>query len=95
MSRLDWSNQDQVKAFEEWKDFMESYLFIMKIEKKDQWQYIRLSAGSQGKSIRDSWEMSNDEKEDPEKVFDKFSSHLVGTQNKWVMRLELTVEDFI
>ena len=63
-----------------------------------------LSAGSQGKSLWDSWEMSNEEKEDQEKVFDKFSSHLVGTQNKWVMRLELasfvqqeaeSVEDFI
>ena len=89
MPKLDWSQVDQVRAYNEWKDFLESYLFINKVEKKDQWHYIKLSAGSQGKDLWDSWQLTEDEKKDPDGVFRKFADHLVGTQNKWVMRLEL------
>ena len=33
--------------------------------------------------------MTDAQKADPEVVFKKFKDHMVGTQNKWVMRLEL------
>ena len=58
--------------------------------KKSQWHYIMLSAGSQGKDLWDSWQLDNTIKEDPEAVFKKYQTHLIGTQNKWVMRLELS-----
>ena len=51
MPKLDWSQVDQVRAYNEWKDFLESYLFINKVEKEDKWHYIKLSAGSQGKDL--------------------------------------------
>ena len=104
MPKLDWSSPDQVKAFNEWKDFLESYLIINKVAKKSQWHYIMLSAGSQGKDLWDSWQLNDTIKEDPEAVFEKYQTHLIGTQNKWVMRLELSaitqqesekVEDFV
>ncbi len=104
MPKLCWDNADQVRAYHEWKDFLESYLFINKIEKKHQWHYIKLSAGTQVKDLWDSWQLTEEQKENPDDVFQKFSDHLVGTQNKWVMRLELSalaqsesesVEDFV
>ena len=79
MPKLCWDSADQVRAFEEWKDFMESYLFISKVEAKDQWHYIKLSAGPQVKDLWDSWQLSNDEKKDPAVVFKKFAIHFVET----------------
>ena len=87
MPKLDWSQVDQVRAYNEWKDFLESYLFIKKVEKEDKWHYIKLSAGSQGKDLWDSWQLTEVQRKDPDVVFRKFADHLVGTQNKWVMRL--------
>ena len=81
-----------------------SFVFINKVEKQNQWHYIKLSAGSQGKDLWDSWQLRDDHKKDHELIFKKFADHLVGTQNKWVMRLELaamsqgeteSIEDYI
>lgn len=104
MPKLDWSTLDQVRAYNEWKDFLESYLFINKVVKEEQWHYIKLSAGSKGKDLWDSWQLTDAQKKDPNVIFGKFASHLVGTVNKWVMRLELAeinqgeaepVEDYV
>ena len=89
MPKLDWSQLDQVKAFKDWRDFLESFLIINKVDEEDQWHYIKLSAGSQGKDLWDSWQLTEAQRKDPNTVFAKFADHLVGTQNKWVMRLEL------
>ena len=79
-------------------------LFINKVEKEHQWHYLKLSEGSQEKQLWDSWQLTDAQKRDPDVMFEKFKSHLVGTQNKWVIRLELaamsqgeaeSVEDFV
>ena len=104
MPMLDWSQVDQVRSYNEWKDFLESYMFINKVKTEDQWHYIKLSAGSQGKDLWDSWQLTVAQRSDPDVIFKKFADHLVGTQNKWVMRLEFaamsqseteSIEDYI
>ena len=51
MPMLDWSHADQVRAYNEWKDFLESFLFINKVTQEDRWHYIKFSAGSKGKDL--------------------------------------------
>ncbi len=65
MPKLDWSNPDQVRAFNDWKDFLESFLFINKVKNEDKWHYIKLSAGLQGKDLWDSWQLTDTEKRCP------------------------------
>ena len=90
MSKLDWSSPDQIEAFNEWRDFLRSYLVINKVGKKNQWHYTMLSAGSEGKDLWDSWQLDDTTKEDPEALFKKYQTHLRGTESKWVRRLELS-----
>lgn len=101
---LNWDYKDQKLAFNEWKDFMDSYFAIQGVEEKKKWHYILLSAGPKGRELWDAWKLSNTDKEDSSKVFKKFGDHLVGTPNKWVARLEMTalnqrdnesIEDFM
>ena len=51
MPKLEWGQQDQVRAFNEWKDFLESYMFISGVENANKFHYIKLSAGTQGKDF--------------------------------------------
>ena len=64
MPKLDWSNPDQTKAFNEWRDFLRSYLEINKVKKKDQWHYIMLSAGREGKDLWDLWQLNDTTKKE-------------------------------
>ena len=101
---LDWDHKDESYTFTEWQDFMNSYFVINAIADEMKWHYILLSSGRKGHELWQSWALVDADKKDPEKVFKKFKDHLVGTPNKWVMRLELAalaqqdgenVDDFI
>ena len=59
-------------------------------QEKKQWPYIMLLAGREGKDLRDSWQLDNTTKEDPEAQFAKYQTHFRGAENKWVRRLELS-----
>ncbi|GFR92762.1 hypothetical protein ElyMa_004361400 [Elysia marginata] len=48
---LDWDNPNKQKAFDEWKDFMSSYLTINKVAKAEMWNYILLSTGPKGRDL--------------------------------------------
>ena len=104
LPQLNWDHKDQTYAFREWKDFLNSYFVINDVDDEKKWHYILLSAGTRGHELWNSWVLSDDDKKDPAIVFEKFEKHLVGTLNKWVMRLELAsliqkegeaVDDFI
>ena len=101
---LNWDAVDQMNAYEEWYDFMNSYFVIKEVSDDKRYHYILLSAGHKGHELWKSWNLSEDERKNPRVVFDKFKDHMIGTVNKWVMRLELSniiqketepVDDFI
>ena len=87
---LDWDNPDQVSSFKEWNDFLESYFQINEVPDDKKWHYILLSAGHRGHELSNSWSLTELQKKDPKIVFKKFEEHMIGTINKWVMRLELS-----
>ena len=87
---LSWGNHNQSQAFELWKDSLESYFVINQVAEEDQFHYMLLSSGEKGHTIIKSWNLSKEEKEDPEFIFKKFETHMIGKPNKWVKRLELT-----
>ena len=86
---LNWDYKNQKVAYNEWKDFMESYFVIQGVDESKKWHYILLSAGPKGRELWEAWKLSSAEKSDSSKVFKKFKDHLVGTPNKWVARVEL------
>ena len=101
---LNWDTADQMNAYEEWYDFMNSYFVIKEVSDDKKYHYIILSAGHKGHELWKSWNLTEDEKKNPGVVFNKFKDHMIGTVNKWVMRLELSniiqkesepVDDFI
>lgn len=101
---LNWEAADQTKSFREWKSLMESYFVINKVDDKLKWHYLLLSTGSRGHELWESWALQDAQKEDVKHVFEAFENHLIGTPNKWVVRLELNgmmqhddeaVDDFI
>lgn len=89
MPSLNWDYKDQQLAFTEWKDFLESYLVIHNVAEAKKWHYILLSAGTKGREIWETWQLSAAQKADASEIFKKFEEHLIGTPNKWVSRLEL------
>ena len=101
---LNWDAADQKDAFDEWYDFMHSYFAINGVSDDKQYHYILLSAGHKGHELWKTWLLSDEEKKNPKVVFDRFKEHMIGTVNKWVMRLELStlsqkegesVDDFV
>ncbi|GFR81310.1 hypothetical protein ElyMa_000601300 [Elysia marginata] len=101
---LDWDNPNKQKAFDEWKDFMSSYLTINKIAKAEMWNYILLSTGPKGRDLLLASGISEEGKKDPESVWAVFKNHLIEKPNKWVQRIELqsyiqkengTIEEFV
>ncbi|GFR64002.1 hypothetical protein ElyMa_005496200 [Elysia marginata] len=101
---LDWDNPNKQKAFDEWKDFMSSYLTINKIVKAEMWNYILLSTGPKGRDLLLASGISKEGKKDPENVWAVFKNHLIEKPNKWVQRIELqsyiqkeneTIEEFV
>ena len=89
MPMINWDNPDQKAAFSEWKDFITSYFVINGVKDEVKWHYVLLSAGKKGHELWNTWGFVEEDKKDIKKVLDKFEQHMVGTVNKWVMRLEL------
>ena len=101
---LNWEYKDQTVAFNEWKDFLESFFAIKGVENRMKWHYILLSSGPKGRELWNNWSLTTEQKEDADEVFKKFKEYLIGTPNQWVMRLELSalkqgeselIDDFI
>jgi len=95
---------DQSVAFDEWKDFLQSYFVISGVDTDKQWHYMLLSSGPKGRELWNTWALTADQKKDPNFIFTKFEKHLIGKPNKWVARLELSsvnqsdgeaIDDFI
>lgn len=87
---LNWDATNPNDAFVEWKDFLTSYFVINDVAEDKKWHYILLSAGQRGHELWKTWSLTDAQRANPEVVFKKFEDHLVGTVNKWVMRLELS-----
>ena len=69
---LNWDYKNQKVAYNEWKDFMESYFVIQGVDENKKWHYILLSAGPKGRELWEAWKLSSAEKSDSSKVFKKF-----------------------
>ena len=101
---LNWETADKNDAYVEWHDLMNSYFAINDVDDDNKYHYILLSVGHKGHELWKTWMMTDAEKKNPTVVFNKFKEHMIGTVNKWVMRLELSkmaqqedelAEDFI
>ena len=104
ISVLDWDALDQSQAFREWKTLLTSYFVISDVPPEKKWHYVLMSSDSKGHELWNSWSFTEEQAADVIAVFNRFENHLVGTPNKWVIRLELSsmmqkegepIDDFI
>ena len=85
---LDWSNEKKLKAFSGWVDFMTSNFIINNVKERLKHNYILLSTGPKGREIIKNALLAADQKENSEKVFKIFETHMIQKPNKWVEWLE-------
>ncbi|KAK3710638.1 hypothetical protein RRG08_034174 [Elysia crispata] len=102
--QLDWENPNRQKAFNEWKDFMASYMVINKIPANEQWNYILLSSGPKGRDLLIASGITEDNKTNPDSAWSVYEEHMIEKPNKWVQRIKLqsfsqgeneTIEEFV
>ena len=77
LSTLDWSNENKQEAFSEWVDFMTSYFIINNVEERLKHNYILLSTGPKGREIISNALLTAEQKENSEKVFKIFVTHMI------------------
>ncbi|RUS85701.1 hypothetical protein EGW08_006577 [Elysia chlorotica] len=77
------------KAYDEWKEFLESFFIINNLENDNKYHYILLSTGTRGRDLVQSAKLTARDKKDPSKVWTVFENFLVDKPNKWVERIEL------
>jgi len=85
---IDWDKENKQEAFQEWKEFLESYFIINRVDERQKWNYILLSTGSRGRELLITSGISEDEKLNSENVWRVFENHMVEKPNKWVERIE-------
>ena len=69
LPQLDWENPNRQKAFNEWRDFMASYMVINKIPANEQWNYILLISGPKGRDLLIASGITEDNKTNPDNVW--------------------------
>ena len=89
MPYLDWNKDNKQEAYDEWKEFMESFFIINNVPNDNKYHYILLSTGTKGRDIVQSSKISTTDKLNPTKVWKVFENFLVEKPNKWVERIEL------
>ena len=87
--RMDWSVQNQADTFKLFKQRIELYFKAKRIEPEDQVVHILLQVGDEGLRRYNSWSLTEDERKDPGKIFEKFMEQLEPSENYRISRLKL------
>ncbi|GFS18078.1 hypothetical protein ElyMa_003255300 [Elysia marginata] len=75
LTALDWSGVNKQTAFQEWKEFLESYFVINKITDADKYHYLLLSCGPKGMELFQSHNITEEDKHNP--------AHLWSLKTTW------------
>ncbi len=87
--QMDRSNPDTAGAFSLFKQRMQMFFRLKKIDKELQVDHLLLTAGEQGLKSFNSWtDMSNGDKKNPDKVWTNLEQHLTCLKPKHNFRLE-------
>ena len=89
--KMDWKAADTVEAFQFYKQKMEMYFRMKKINAALQVDYILTGSGDEGIRRFNTWKLSEADRQDPAIVWNKFKSQIEGStkQNFRVARLKL------
>ena len=102
---MDWSASDPANAFKLFKQRMEMYFRLRKVDDDLKVDHILLALGEEGLRIFNSWtSLTADDKKKADVIWGKFEQHLEPRSNFRLARLYLqrykqqgaeSVEDFI
>ena len=80
---MDWGAEDRVAEFEMFKERMQMYLAVAKVDEKLQYNHIVLFMGEEGTRRWKALGLSQADRESPKKVWDAFEASLEKTQTFW------------
>ena len=87
---MDWTTSDPVGAFKLFRQRMEMYLRLKKVDDALKIDYILLALGEEGLRIYNSWTaLTEKDKKDSEKILNKFLDHLEPKSNFRLARFYL------
>ena len=87
--RMDWLVQNQAHTFKLFKQRIELYFKAKRIAPEDQVVHILLQVGDEGLRRYNSWSLTEEERKDPGKIFEKFMEQLEPSENYRISRLKL------
>ncbi len=103
--RMDWSDTvDQAGSFSLFKQKCELYFSVKSIPKEKQVDHILLFAGEEGLKKYNSWDLSNEEENDPDEIWKKFKTQVEPKSSFRIARFYLqkyrqtegeTIDDFV
>ena len=87
---LDWGSPNIAESFKLFKQRLELYFTVKSIKEDEKVPIILLATGEEGLRRYNSWEMSEDDRKKPQKIFSAFLEQLEPATNHRVCRLELS-----
>jgi hypothetical protein len=84
---MDWSNPDRTGTYKLFKQKAKLFFEVKDIAVGKQVSYILLMTGDEGVHMYNSWELSDEEAQDPSVVWSRFDAHVEPTSNFRVERL--------
>ena len=87
--RMKWADPDQSNAIHIFKQQCQLFFSVKNVKKEKQVDHILLFAGEEGIKLFNSWDLSDQDKKDPDKVWDTFIQHIEPLSNWRVARMYL------
>ena len=86
--KMDWGHPDRPQAYKEFKQMANMWFQVKNIPAAQQHNYIILWAGREGLRIFNTWGLTDEQLQDPNNIWDKFSKHVESLENFRIHRLE-------
>ena len=84
---MDWTAADRTAAYKLFKQKVMMYFDCKEVKKEKQVSYILLMTGDEGLKMFNSWGLSDTDSKDPDKVWEKFDTHIEPKSSFRVERL--------
>lgn len=89
MPKLDWCATNLAESFKLFKQRAEMYFAIKDIQGEQKVRYILLAVGEEGLKRYNSWTLTDEQKKDPDVIWQHFEQQLEPSDNFRVCRLKL------
>ena len=86
--KMDWGHPDRPQAYKEFKQMANMWFQVKNIPAAQQHNYIILWAGREGLRIFNTWGLTDEQLQDPNNIWDRFSKHVEPHENFRIHRLE-------